>query len=133
MIALRHLESGEVQIVTSATGYGEGWETLPEPPALDGWAWDNTARAWVQRGKRLWRLTEFLTTLCTPAEVVAIETAPTSTPDGLLMRWAAIVTRTVETVNLDDANTQAFIALAVQNGIITPQRAARILSGLPPE
>jgi hypothetical protein len=136
MIAIRHTETGAVQIVDSLSGVGEGWEELPPPPALDGWRWDNDAEAWVAFGPRVWPLRLFLTVLLTPMEMVSIRTwqpAGAPTPDDLTFIWAREVILTLDTVRLDDPNTTAALAMCEARGLLSEARVARILTGLPPE
>jgi hypothetical protein len=133
MIALRHADSGEIQIVGSVDGYGEDWLEIAAPPAVDGWRWNHETQAWQSPPPpRIWQPAAFMGTLFTPAEVVALDRLPADLPAAPALPYAVALAKLARVVNLDDPVTGQLLAMCVAAGVLTQARAARILAGLPP-
>lgn len=133
MIALRHAENGEIQVVNSAEGYGEDWQEIALPPG-DGWRWDNAAETWLPPlPPRVWRPVDFLAGLFTPEEVVTLDMLPAVPPGAPALRYAVTLAKMVDMVSLDDPTTAQLLAMCVAAGVLSETRAARVLAGLPPE
>lgn len=139
MIALRHAETGEIQIMASAEAADEqgyaapDWQEIAVPPG-DGWRWDSAAETWLPPAPpRIWRPVDFLSALFTPAEVVALDMLPAEPPGAPALRYAVTLAKMVDRVNLDDPATAQLLAMCVAAGVLSEARAARILAALPPQ
>jgi len=127
MIAVRNTETGETQIVASASGYDAPlWEVLAiEVPAdLGPLGLDVVGDALVTPPRTL-PLFTFLD-LWTPAETIAVMQTESQM---LAYAWARTLASPV--INLGDSRVIAGVQIAVMAGVLTQARADAILAGEP--
>lgn len=128
MITIRHLETYERRFVASLDGIDLAeWEASDEdvPEDLETRAYQGGPGSLVARPPVM-PLFDYLR-LWTPTEALAVEA---STDEA--MRYALFLLRALVTVDLSATEVQAGILKALELGILTEARAARIMAGLPP-
>jgi hypothetical protein len=128
MIALRHIATGELQFVSSLDGVNMTvWEETGDavPVDLESRAYRVIAGV-AQAVPPKMALLAFLR-LWTAAETAAVYQSA-----NVDMIQARTLTLAAPTIDLASTEVQAGVALAQMLGILTIERAARILAGLPP-
>jgi len=143
MITIRHLQSGEVQRVETLDGVDlAAWEQLDvgEPPAGGGQLVNGQ---WVPLAKRLHPFQ--LLNLFTIAERAAgrrllyvrfpeghPQAGELVDPAGVVQVLLDSLIAAREPIVLDSSYYVGGVAMLQQFGILTPERAAQVLAGLPP-
>jgi hypothetical protein len=126
---------GQIAIQPTPDGLAPGYTSLPDPPSASA-KWDSVNETWTEVGPREWELRAFLRDILTPMEFLQIKQwVPASlppTPSDLTFLWAREMVLALSLINLEDPNTSAMLTMCVERGLLTSNRAQRILAGLPP-
>jgi hypothetical protein len=127
MLAFRNPDTGEVAIAPASDGYGLPWRALPDPPALDGWAWNNANNSWVAAPMPM--MPEQLWQLLTLAEHVAAR----ASNDTLVAVAFDRINARRHALPLNDGNFIALVLRLQELQVLTHDRAIQVLAGRFPE
>jgi hypothetical protein len=129
VITIHNTVTGEIQFVASLDGIDlTVWETTGEavPTDLESRAYVSVGGVPTAEPKQSFSCLDFLALWTAPETRAVMQT----TDDFMARAWG--MTLASPTINLTDPRTIGGVQLAQSLGILTADRTARILAGLPP-